>query len=90
VLLVNITLHRPLLESFLFWERPLQDLFQTLEASPSGLTSDEAARRLRLYGSNSFVQESRFASLFSFQSTDPVAQNERYGAGLLLVDWRSS
>jgi P-type Mg2+ transporter len=49
-----------------FWERPLQDLFQTLEASPSGLTSDEAARRLRLYGSNSFVQESRFAALFSF------------------------
>ena len=49
-----------------FWDRPLRDLFQTLKASPVGLTSDEANRRLRLYGPNSFVQESRFAPLFSF------------------------
>jgi len=49
-----------------FWDRPLHDLFQTLKASPVGLTSDEANRRLRLYGPNSFVQESRFAPLFSF------------------------
>ena len=49
-----------------FWDRPLRDLFQTLEATPSGLTSDEANRRLRLYGPNSFVKESRFAALFSF------------------------
>jgi magnesium-transporting ATPase (P-type) len=49
-----------------FWDRPLRDLFQTLEATPAGLTSDEANRRLRLYGPNSFVQESRFAPLFSF------------------------
>jgi len=49
-----------------FWDRPLRDLFQTLEVTPSGLTSDEANRRLRLYGPNSFVRESRFAALFSF------------------------
>jgi magnesium-transporting ATPase (P-type) len=49
-----------------FWDRPLRDLFQTLEATPAGLTSDEANRRLRLYGPNSFVRESRFADLFSF------------------------
>jgi P-type Mg2+ transporter len=49
-----------------FWDRSLRDLFQTLEATPAGLTSDEANRRLRLYGPNSFVQESRFAALFSF------------------------
>jgi len=49
-----------------FWDRPLRDLFQTLEATPAGLTSDEANRRLRLYGPNSFVKESRFATLFSF------------------------
>ena len=49
-----------------FWNSPLRDLFQTLEATPAGLTSDEAKRRLRLYGPNSFVRESRFAVLFSF------------------------
>jgi P-type Mg2+ transporter len=49
-----------------FWDSPLHDLFQTLEATPAGLTSDEANRRLRLYGPNSFVRESRFAALFSF------------------------
>jgi len=49
-----------------FWDRPLRDLFQTLEVTPSGLTSDEANRRLRLYGPNSFVRESRFVALFSF------------------------
>jgi hypothetical protein len=38
-----------------FWDKPLRDLFQALGATPSGLTSDEANRRLRLYGPNSFV-----------------------------------
>src|SRR6185312_1798228 len=49
-----------------FWDSPLRDLFRTLEATPAGLTSDEANRRLRLYGPNGFVRESRFAVLFSF------------------------
>jgi len=49
-----------------FWDKPLREVFQTLEATPVGLTSDDATRRLELYGSNSFVQESRFAALFRF------------------------
>ena len=49
-----------------FWDRPLQELFQLLQATPGGLTTDEASRRLRLYGPNSLVEESRFAALFSF------------------------
>ena len=49
-----------------FWDKPLREVLQTLEATPVGLTSDDATRRLGLYGSNSFVQESRFAALFRF------------------------
>src|SRR5438876_1303774 len=49
-----------------FWDRPLRELFQLLQATPAGLTTDEASQRLRLYGANSLVQESRFAALFSF------------------------
>jgi len=49
-----------------FWDRSLQELFQLLQATPAGLTTDEARRRLRLYGPNTLVQESRFAALLSF------------------------
>src|ERR1051326_6638962 len=49
-----------------FWDRPLQELFQLLEATPAGLATDEATRRLRAYGPNSLVQESRFAPILSF------------------------
>jgi Mg2+-importing ATPase len=49
-----------------FWDRPLQELFQRLQATPAGLATDEARQRLRLYGPNSLVQESRFAALLSF------------------------
>jgi Mg2+-importing ATPase len=49
-----------------FWDRPLQELLQLLQTTPAGLTNDEADRRLRLYGPNSLVRESRFAVLFSF------------------------
>ena len=48
-----------------YWERPLSDLLQELPATPAGLTTDEARQRLRQYGPNSIVQESRFATLFS-------------------------
>jgi len=47
-----------------FWDRPLSDLLQQLPATPVGLTTDEATRRLRQYGPNSLVQKSRFATLF--------------------------
>ena len=49
-----------------FWNRPLQELFQLLQATPIGLTTEEASRRLRLYGPNSMSRESRFAGLISF------------------------
>ena len=49
-----------------FWDRPLRDLLGLLRATPAGLTSDEATRRLRLYGPNSLVRESRFAGLMGF------------------------
>src|ERR1039458_9953371 len=49
-----------------FWDRPLQELFELLPATPAGLTTEEARRRLRLYGPNSLVHESRFAALLSF------------------------
>ena len=49
-----------------FWDTPLPEVLHLLQTTPAGLTSDEAKRRLRLYGPNSFVRESRFAALFSF------------------------
>ena len=49
-----------------FWDRPLHELFELLPATPAGLTTEEARRRLSLYGPNSFVRESRFAGLLSF------------------------
>jgi magnesium-transporting ATPase (P-type) len=49
-----------------FWDRPLQELFQLRQTTPAGLTTEEASRRLRVYGPNSLAQESRFAALFSF------------------------
>ena len=49
-----------------FWDTPLNDLLQHLQATPAGLTSAEAKRRLDLYGPNSLDRESRFAVLLSF------------------------
>src|SRR5512146_93167 len=49
-----------------FWDQPLQDLLQLLQATKAGLTADETKRRLRLYGPNSMAQESRFAGLLTF------------------------
>jgi len=52
-----------------FWDIPLKDLLAQLQATPAGLTSDEARQRLRQHGPNSLVGESRFAALtalFSF------------------------
>jgi P-type Mg2+ transporter len=49
-----------------FWDMPLRDLLALLEATPGGLSSAEAKRRLRLHGPNSLVKESRFAALLGF------------------------
>ena len=42
-----------------FWDRPLAGLLDALGTTPAGLTSDEAQRRLRLYGRHVLAQESR-------------------------------
>ena len=49
-----------------FWDMPLRDLLNLLEATPAGLTSAEANQRLRLHGPNSLAAESRFAALIGF------------------------
>ena len=49
-----------------FWDTPLHELLQQLQATPSGLTSAEAARRLAVYGPNSMERASRFAALIKF------------------------
>jgi P-type Mg2+ transporter len=48
-----------------FWDEPRAELLELLRATPAGLTSDEARRRLSLYGPNSMAKESRFAALVS-------------------------
>lgn len=49
-----------------FWDMPLRDLLELLEATPAGLTSAEAKQRLRVHGPNSLVEERRFAALIGF------------------------
>ena len=49
-----------------FWDMPQRDLLTLLQATPAGLTTDEAKQRLRLHGPNSLVAESRFAPLLGF------------------------
>jgi Mg2+-importing ATPase len=49
-----------------FWDMPQRDLLTLIDATPAGLTSAEAGRRLRLHGPNSLVAESRFAPLIDF------------------------
>ncbi|MGO9969252.1 MAG: magnesium-translocating P-type ATPase [Bryobacteraceae bacterium] len=49
-----------------FWDMPQRDLLALLQATPAGLTSDEAKQRLRQHGPNSLVGESRFAPLLGF------------------------
>lgn len=46
-----------------FWNTPRLELLELLQATPGGLTSDDAQRRLRRHGRNSLVKESRFAAL---------------------------
>ena len=48
-----------------FWDKPRTELLELLQATPGGLTSDEAQRRLDIHGPNSLVKESRFAALLS-------------------------
>lgn len=49
-----------------FWDIPLEELMRQLDATPQGLTTSEAERRLREYGPNSLDKEQRFQVLFDF------------------------
>ncbi|QOY90583.1 magnesium-translocating P-type ATPase [Paludibaculum fermentans] len=49
-----------------FWDRPLAELLQQLQATPVGLNSTEAQQRLQQHGANSLTGESRFATLIGF------------------------
>lgn len=49
-----------------FWDVPLAELLRQLDATPQGLTSEEARYRLREYGPNSLVKQQRFQALFDF------------------------
>ncbi|MHB1463343.1 MAG: magnesium-translocating P-type ATPase [Armatimonadota bacterium] len=49
-----------------YWDKPLQELLQQLEATPTGLTTDEVKRRRLKYGANSMEKEARFSGLLTF------------------------
>jgi len=49
-----------------FWDTPLDGLLGELGATPQGLTTLEAQRRLRVYGPNSLAKERRFAAIVEF------------------------
>src|SRR5579872_7603236 len=82
-----------------FWDSPLRDLLEVLEASPAGLTSEEARQRLRLHGPNSLVGESRFAPLIGFlrffanplvvillaASSISIVLGDRVGGGIIIA-----
>jgi len=46
-----------------FWDVPLPELLRKLQATPQGLSREEAEQRLHQYGPNSLVRETRFALL---------------------------
>jgi Mg2+-importing ATPase len=46
-----------------FWSLTAQDVLKALQSEVNGLTSNEAQRRISLYGSNSLKPEKRFATL---------------------------
>ena len=70
-----------------FWDMPLQDLLTQLGTSPQGLTSEEAARRLRQYGPNTLRPESRFAGLLQFlrMFANPLVLILLFASGLSLA-----
>ncbi len=49
----------------LFWAEPVTELLAELGATPDGLSSSEAAQRLRTYGRNELARARRFATLLA-------------------------
>jgi Mg2+-importing ATPase len=56
---------KPIQPILSFCDESRTELLERLQATPAGLTSEEAQRRLGLYGPNSMARESRFATLMS-------------------------
>jgi Mg2+-importing ATPase len=67
-----------------FWSIPISDLLQQLQATPQGLSSREAQRRLELYGSNLLKAKKRTDSLTLFlnQFKSPIILILLFAAGL--------
>ncbi len=57
-----------------FWSVPLAELFERLDAAPTGLSAAEVKRRLRLYGSNRLRPSRRTdaATLLAAQFKSPL------------------
>ncbi|MGB9587237.1 MAG: HAD-IC family P-type ATPase, partial [Armatimonadota bacterium] len=49
-----------------FWDLTLAQLLSQLQATPEGLSTEDAERRLREYGPNTLVRESRFVRVLQF------------------------
>lgn len=81
-----------------FWDAALADLLRALDASPAGLTKEQAAARLRRYGANTLAPERRLRELFKLlrllgnplilillaASTIALALGDRIG-GLIII-----
>ena len=57
-----------------FWDLTLAQLLSQLQATPEGLSTEEAEKRLREYGPNTLVRESRFVGVLQFMRlfTNPL------------------
>ena len=56
---------KPIQPILSFCDESRTELLERLQATPAGLTSEDAQRRLGLYGPNSMARESRFATLMN-------------------------
>ncbi|MCL6630082.1 MAG: hypothetical protein K6U00_10830, partial [Armatimonadetes bacterium] len=57
-----------------FWDLTVAELLSQLQATPEGLSTEEAEKRLREYGPNTLVRESRFVGVLQFMRlfTNPL------------------
>lgn len=55
-------------KEYAFWQQNLTAILEYYRSSPAGLTSSEAAKRLKLYGLNLFHPQRKNALLFQFLS----------------------
>jgi len=57
-----------------FWDLTVAQLLSQLQATPEGLSTEEAEKRLREYGPNTLVRESRFVGVLQFMRlfTNPL------------------